>query len=307
MLQLALQLSDRAIRDDRLVHVLALPARRAPVVETRLIVGIEVGGPHPSSQMKGDARHAKGAFRRVAGDDLPDFIRELRRHALVGVEREDPVVRRDGGGVVLLIHIAWPRAAHTRTPLPVAIATVSSLLPESTTRIRRPSGAVDGRGDVPRLVERDDGDRDRHTRILTRLPQIAKRSREAPIVTAMVLSERNFLNGLDVDLRSDVVEDGAQLVVPGDGQVALRLEDQEVGRGAGGELTLLRLEARSANSREARVVCTRCWFDCSSRAAWRTSVATCSSWLFSRTSSLRLLKPRAREARLLPRWCRAGS
>ena len=68
VLQLLRQLADGAVHDDRLVHVLALPARRAPVVEARLIVGIEVGGADPAPEMKGDARDAIAALRRVVGE-----------------------------------------------------------------------------------------------------------------------------------------------------------------------------------------------------------------------------------------------
>ena len=64
-----------------------------------------------------------------------DLAGECRRDPLVGIEGEDPVVRREEVGEVLLIDVAGPARVSTRTPFDRAMATVSSVLPESTTMI----------------------------------------------------------------------------------------------------------------------------------------------------------------------------
>ena len=58
VLQLLRQLPGWPVDRHRLVDVAALPPRRAPVVEPRLEVGIEVGRPDPAPEMERDARHA---------------------------------------------------------------------------------------------------------------------------------------------------------------------------------------------------------------------------------------------------------
>src|SRR5262245_60819127 len=92
VLKLMLQLAHRAVGDDRLMNVLSLPARRAPVVQPRLMIRIEISGSDPSAEVKGDAGNAKGAFRRLTRHDLAYFSGERWRDPFVGVERKDPVV-----------------------------------------------------------------------------------------------------------------------------------------------------------------------------------------------------------------------
>ena len=46
----------------------------------------------------------------LAGETRADFRGELRRDALVGVDRQDPVVRGLAGGEVLLRGVAGPVA-----------------------------------------------------------------------------------------------------------------------------------------------------------------------------------------------------
>src|SRR5688572_13546408 len=60
--------------------------------------------------------------------------------------------------------------------------------------------------------------------------------------TNEMLPERHLLHRFEVDARLDVVENRAQLVVACLGEVALRLEDEEAGRRAGGELPLFGVE-----------------------------------------------------------------
>jgi len=91
----------------------------------------------------------------------------------------------------------------------MAMATVSSVLPESTTSISSAQAALS----IAAAMCRD--------------------SLSVMIVTVtgtcgILLPQRNLLNGFEVDPRLDEVEDRVQLVVLGDIQVPLRLEDKEV-------------------------------------------------------------------------------
>ncbi len=108
VLQVIVQAPCRTIDRNRLVDVAASPSCKAPIVEPRLIVGIEIRGANPASKVIGDARPAIAVDRRVAGHDVSNLVRERRRNALVRIEREDPVVGRGPGSEVLLIDVAAP-------------------------------------------------------------------------------------------------------------------------------------------------------------------------------------------------------
>ena len=61
--------------------------------------------------MPGDARDPERRVRRArAASARLDLLRERRRHALVGVERQNPVVARERRRVVLLRDVAGPLA-----------------------------------------------------------------------------------------------------------------------------------------------------------------------------------------------------
>ena len=110
VLQLSAQPPDRALHGHGLVHVAAGPLGGAAIVEAKLIVGIPVGAPDPPAQMPGDARNAEGGMSRLCGHERLDLGGELGRDALVGVQRENPVVARNRRGVVLLRDIPRPVA-----------------------------------------------------------------------------------------------------------------------------------------------------------------------------------------------------
>ena len=92
----------------RLVHALAVEAADTSIVEPQLIVGIPIGSANPAAQVVRHARHAIAAHRRPCTHDLLDLGGELRRNPLVGVDRQDPVVGGDLGGVVALRAVARP-------------------------------------------------------------------------------------------------------------------------------------------------------------------------------------------------------
>ena len=183
---------------------------------------------------------------------------QRRGDALVGVEREDPVVRGQAGGEVLLIDVAGPGARLDARAFGAAMATVSSVLPESTTMISSAQAALSMAAAMCRFVERDDGDRDTRHGGHRNLTRDATRYGPARFQAAAYVgrdpdrrcaprgrrpaAERHFLHGLEVDDRLVVVEDRAQLVVARLREVALGLEDEEARGRAGLELALLGLE-----------------------------------------------------------------
>src|SRR4029077_7394524 len=93
--ELVCQVSMPAVDLHGLVYVPPLPARGPAIVEAKLIVRIEVGGGPPPAEVKRDARQAVAAQGRLGGKERLDLRGERRRHALVRVQREDPVVRRE--------------------------------------------------------------------------------------------------------------------------------------------------------------------------------------------------------------------
>ena len=108
--QLAAKPSDGAADRDRFVHVTSGPFGRAPIVKPELVVGIPVRGPYPAAEVPRDARDA---VRRVVGIRHPglNLFRQLRRHALVRIQGEDPVIGRDRRRKVFLVDIPGPRTA----------------------------------------------------------------------------------------------------------------------------------------------------------------------------------------------------
>ena len=137
VLQLLRQLPDRPVDGHRLVHVLALPARGAAVVEPGLEVGIEVGGADPAPEVKRDARHPVGApsaGRAASSAWISSASAGVTRSSASSEKIQS--LRRQAGGEVLLIDPAGPVARSRRArPWPRAMATVSSVLPQSTTTI----------------------------------------------------------------------------------------------------------------------------------------------------------------------------
>ena len=168
VLKLVDELTRPAVDGHRLVDVKSVPPRGPAVVESGLEVRIEVGRPYPASQVVRDARHPVALAGRLGGEQRADLGGQRRRDAFVRVERENPVVRGQAVSEVLLIDVAGPRAGLHAS----ALRSRDGDRVVSASRVHEddlvgPGGAVDGVGDVFRLVEGDDGDRDlRHTGIL---------------------------------------------------------------------------------------------------------------------------------------------
>ena len=113
--------------------------------------------------MKGDARHAIAGRRRRRREQLPDLGGELRRHALVGIERKDPVVAGLLGGEILLRDVAGPRPHdHLVGELPRNRDGVVGALAVDDDDLVGPREGLERGLDVRRFVEGDDGGRDRH-------------------------------------------------------------------------------------------------------------------------------------------------
>jgi hypothetical protein len=146
-----------------LVDVPRHPPRAAAIVETQLIVGIPVRRPNPSPKMPGHPRDSTAGDSRVGGQRGPDFSRELRRDALVGIDRQNPVVRRLGCGEVLLLGVAWPVADdHARAGGAGAGDRVVRAAAVNHQHLGRPGDRRHAGLDVGGFVARDD--RDGHRR-----------------------------------------------------------------------------------------------------------------------------------------------
>ena len=157
--------SRRSAQLNRLVDAPAVPASGAPVVQAQLIVRVPVGRPDPAPQVPrdaGDPVAARGWRTIHQGSDL---CGERRRDALVGVEREDPVVRREPRGVVFLRAIPRPPAHfHPRRQAlrdrhrPIGAARIDD------DRFVGPGDRLERRGDVGGFVFRDDRNGQLHAR-----------------------------------------------------------------------------------------------------------------------------------------------
>ena len=114
VLQRVVQQPGRPTQLDGLMHRPSVPTACTPVVETQLIVRIPVGRPDPAADVPGHARDPVTAGRRLTIHEGANLGRELRRHALVGVERQDPVVRCQSRGVILLRAVPGQPRTSTR-------------------------------------------------------------------------------------------------------------------------------------------------------------------------------------------------
>src|SRR5262249_23900490 len=79
---------------DRLVDRTIVPTTGPAIVEPQLIVGIPVCAPNPATQIVCDAWNAVSARSGSGAEYAANLLRQLRRDALVGVDRQDPVIRR---------------------------------------------------------------------------------------------------------------------------------------------------------------------------------------------------------------------
>ncbi len=109
VMQFSAQLADTTLYLDRLVHMPTGPFARPAVVEAQLIIRIPVRGADPSAQVPRDARDAIPCRPWRGLEDRLDFVGERCRDALVGVNRENPIVCADRGRVIFLRDVSWPR------------------------------------------------------------------------------------------------------------------------------------------------------------------------------------------------------
>ena len=102
VLDVVTELSARAIHLDRLMDQASFPPGMTPVVEPRLIVGVEIGGPNPSTEVKGDAGNpVAGQGQGLESADIRYVLAQGRAHFLVGIKGQDDVVLLlQVGGVV---------------------------------------------------------------------------------------------------------------------------------------------------------------------------------------------------------------
>ena len=133
----------RTVDDHVLVHRVVGPARAPPVEQAHVPVGIALAMREPAAEKAVAARECERGGRGAAAS-ARESRAELRRHALVGVEAQHPIVRR----VRHREFFCGPKPSHacsiTRAPQRRAISTVSSPLPESTTTLRRRTAPTRG-------------------------------------------------------------------------------------------------------------------------------------------------------------------
>ena len=143
VLKLVDELTGAAVDGDRLVNVESIPARRPAVIESGLEIRIEVRRPYPASEVVGDARNPIPRAGWLGREERADLRGQRRRNPFVGVEREDPVVGGQAVGEGLLIGHSWSTRGSRCVHLSIgAIATVSSVLPQSTTMISSAQAAL---------------------------------------------------------------------------------------------------------------------------------------------------------------------
>src|SRR4051812_16756925 len=108
MLEIAVERADRAVDARVLVDLaIAAPAAAAPVEKAQHAIGIRVAVAQVRTEIFGRAREAiAGVARKSAVALALDLIAQLRRHALVGVEAEDPVVRGHANREIFLRAVA---------------------------------------------------------------------------------------------------------------------------------------------------------------------------------------------------------
>src|ERR1035441_7334885 len=101
-------MTDGAIDANGLVNERPNPFRLAPVEEAHLAVGMPATMENPAPQVLGKTRNGVAIELRPAFLDVPDFGLKRFAQTLVGIERQDPVVRRQPDCDILLRGIAVP-------------------------------------------------------------------------------------------------------------------------------------------------------------------------------------------------------
>src|SRR5215208_3785675 len=111
VLQLTLEERGCSAREpEGFVYAQTIPAPGTTIVEAELVVGEPVGRPDPATQVLADAADAITTSGGLLLKQCANLARQLRRDALVGVHRQDPVVAGLVGGEVLLLAVSRPVA-----------------------------------------------------------------------------------------------------------------------------------------------------------------------------------------------------
>src|SRR5262249_29595638 len=100
---------DTTLHGHRLVDRACAEAAARPSEEPQLPVRIEAAVTHPAAPEDVAPRDGVAVGRTVRGEDASDVGGQLRRDDLVGVERQDPVPRREVDRGVLLERVTGPR------------------------------------------------------------------------------------------------------------------------------------------------------------------------------------------------------
>jgi hypothetical protein len=108
--ELSAELLDAPRTLDRLVDRVFTPARGAAVVQPDVVVGIPVRAANPLSEVVRNAGDLVAADGGTCPEQRLDLGGQRRGHALVGIEGENPVIRGEILGMVLLRAVAGPVA-----------------------------------------------------------------------------------------------------------------------------------------------------------------------------------------------------
>src|SRR3989442_13422641 len=93
MKQIAAQPRNLSICLQGLVYVVASPASTLAIVEPQLVIGTPARMLYPAAEIEREPGHLEPRrFRFGAALDLLYLAGQLRRHSLIGVEAEDPIV-----------------------------------------------------------------------------------------------------------------------------------------------------------------------------------------------------------------------
>src|SRR4051812_8962359 len=149
---------DLALDPELLVDLGLAPPGLAAIGQANEIVGIPAAIADPMTQVKGLARQAEPGGATFA-DLLADLVGQLRRHALVGIDVEYPVMPGLLRSEVLLLPVARPGVRENAG----AQALGDLHRPVRAARVNdhdviRPTHALDRARNVRFFVSRNDGD-----------------------------------------------------------------------------------------------------------------------------------------------------
>src|SRR5215471_8368565 len=97
---------DGSLRLHALMHEVADPPGFAAVVEADLAIGVPARMIDPAAEVAGQTGHGVGLETWAALLQVPDLRFEGFAQRLIGIERENPVMRRLFGRPVLLARVS---------------------------------------------------------------------------------------------------------------------------------------------------------------------------------------------------------